>query len=113
MQMNGYRTFAGVKMLREIREQCDLAGVSVDDYGHRTRGSDYVCIGVASKVTRKDGTPIVLASVANAGGYVMFNTFNGTFFGHTHEGVSFHSSTDQYEHEDWFKQLLAFFYREA
>lgn len=104
------KTFAGTKPLAVIKQQCEAAGVAVDDYGFRKVGNDHICLGIASR-KRPDGTPFVLAT-APIGAYVMFNTFNGRFFGVTDKGVHFSSSSTEHEAEPWFQALLSFFYVE-
>ena len=121
------KKFAGTKPLIQIKQQCAAAGVAFDDYGFRTAGHDYIAIGVEDKTEmRVDGSPLVRTATSNVGGWVMFNTFNGTFYGETPKatnwqkvneprvppGVEFSSSGTEFEAEPWFQALLSFFYVE-
>lgn len=107
------KKFAGTKPLAEIKTQCRAAGVAFDDYNFRTTGADHVCLGAAQiDMTRPDGTAFVNASDNSPHGWVMFNTFNGRFFGSTPEGVRFNSDLTLHDDEPWFQQLLSFFYVE-
>lgn len=90
------RTFKGNKSLTHIESQCKQAGIHFNDYLLRTGTSDYVVI-----TTIKDD---------NYSGQVLYNTFNGTFFGTTPDGTQFDSRSTEHEHEPWFQQLLEFFY---
>lgn len=105
------KKFAGIKPLFVIKRQCKDAGVAFDDYNYRTSGADYVCLGIAHGF-RSDGSPYVPTESLDGVGYVMYNTFNGTFFGRTPKGVRFSSSSTAHEREPWFQQLLSFFYAE-
>jgi hypothetical protein len=107
------KKFAGTKGLLDIKRQCKAAGVAYDDYRFRKVGADYVCLGVATG-TRPDRSPFVLAGADGnpRGGFVMFNTFNGTFYGMTDKGVEFDSGSTKHEREPWFQALLSFFYIE-
>jgi hypothetical protein len=84
-----FKTFAGNRPLKEIRAMCKAQGVQLIDSQWK-RGSDYV-------------------TLRSPGAYVMFNTFNGTFFGKTPANVEF-SSDDRRDGEPWFDALLNFFY---
>lgn len=98
------RKFAGVKPLLTIQEQCLHAGIDfVDDLWRA--GDD--CVGIWTKT--KDMSL----------GYVIFNTFNGRFFGKTPEGdpyepqgTTFSSENAIHEGEAWYQDLLNFFYME-
>jgi hypothetical protein len=108
------KKFAGKKPLETIRQQCKLQGVHFNDFLFRTQRSDYVVL------TSKKGN--------NDSGQVLYNTFNGTFFGTTpakrdwHHplvnkfcppaGVEFDSNSTEHENEPWFQALLSFFYVE-
>lgn len=105
------KKFAGNKLLGVIKSQCEVAGVAFDDFNFRAKGADYVCLGIAHGY-RPDGSPYVPSDSIGGVGYVMYNTFNGTFFGRTPEGVRFSSSSTAHESEAWFQQLLSFFYVE-
>ena len=104
------KKFAGTKPLSVIKQQCKAAGVADDDYGYRKRGHNHICLGQPIG-KRPDGSPLVGAFPGNRA-YVMFSTFNGTFFGNTDKGVAFDSSSTKHEHEPWFQMLLSFFYVE-
>lgn len=105
------KKFAGNKPIFTIKAQCKAAGVAYDDYNFRVKGADYACLGIAHGV-RPDGSPYVPGDSVDGVGYVMYNTFNGTFFGRTPEGVRFSSSSTHFEAEPWFQALLSFFYVE-
>jgi hypothetical protein len=107
------KKFAGNKPLHVIKAQCKAAGLAFDDYNRRKFGRDYIAIGGwdATRGVRPDGSPLVDATLP---GTVMFNTFNGRFFGTTDRGIEFSSDSDSDEHEGepWMRALLAFFYVE-
>lgn len=108
------KTFAGNKSLKVIRLQCEAAGVAVDDYNYRKLGYDHVCLGMRTG-RRPDGSPMVRAdwhATMLPHGFVMFNTVNGRFWGHTDRGVACCSSSTEHEREPWFQALLSFFYVE-
>jgi hypothetical protein len=105
------KTFAGNKTLIIIKQQCAAAGVAVDDYNFRKHGHDFIGLGIAASKTRPDGSPVV-PDLAKPSGYVLFNTFNGRFFGKTDKGVPFSSDSAEHEAEPWFQALLSFFYVE-
>lgn len=108
------KKFAGNRSLKEIRLLCEAAGVAVDDYNFRKLGYDHVCLGVATG-QRPDRSPLVRADWHASTvpyGYVMFNTVNGLFWGHTDQGIAFDSSSTKHERERWFQALLSFFYVE-
>lgn len=92
------KRFAATKSLNLIRQQCEEAGIYLDDHLYRRNGSDYVVI----TTVRGD----------NDSGQVLFNTFNGTFFGTTPDNIPFDSTTTEHENEPWFQALLSFFYVE-
>ena len=123
------KKFAGTKPLIQIKLQCVAAGVAFDDYGFRKSGHDYIALGVEDKTEmRADGSPLVRTATSKVGGWVMFNTFNGTFYGETPKkrdwhhplvskfcpppGVEFNSRSTEFEAEPWFQALLSFFYVE-
>lgn len=87
------KQFAGFKTLDVIKVQCQAAGIRFDDSRYRQHGDDHVLI-------------------AGGGAHVLYNTFNGKFFGITPNGVEFDSSSTQHEHAPWFQALLSFFYVE-
>lgn len=88
------KTFVGNKPLNVIKQQCDRAGLSFNDHMFRTQGWDTIRIDCPS------------------GAHVIYNTFNGKFFGKTDKGVEFDSSSTKHESKLWFQALLAFFYQE-
>jgi len=98
------KKFAGLKPLLMIQEQCLAAGIDfVDDLWRQ--GDD--CISIWTKAKDKSL------------GYVIYNTFNGCFFGKTPEGepygpqgLCFNSDNSTFEEEPWFQALLSFFYTE-
>lgn len=108
------KTFKSTKPFAVIKQQCNAAGIQIDDFNYRKRGADYVCIGVEDPLmTRPDGTSLVVAEwngTTRPNAFVMFNRINGVFWGTTDKGVSFHSSEVKLEQEQWFKDLLNFFY---
>lgn len=121
------KKFAGTKPLIQIKQQCAAAGVAFDDFNFRTKGADYVALGVADLLAaRPDTSPFVRVGAETLHGWVMFNTFNGTFYGTTPRaknwqrvgeprvpaGVEFDSGSTTHEHEPWFQALLSFFYVE-
>lgn len=101
------KTFTGNRKLVDIIANAKAQGVAVDDYNFRLRGADHIAFGNASG-KRPDGSPLVSCGVV--GPFVLYNTFNGKFFGRTDKGVDFDSSSTVHEREPWFQQLLEFFY---
>lgn len=94
------KKFSGHKSSKVIKAQCKALGLHFSDILYK-QGSDYVTI------TSIGGD--------NYSGQVLFNTANGSFFGTAPErapwnGVSFDSNETTHEREEWFQQLLAFFY---
>lgn len=91
------KKFAGNKALDVIKAQCASLGLDYNDTLHRA-GHDY----------------IVITSVKgdNYSGQVLYNTFNGKFFGTTPDGTQFDSNETEHEREEWFQALLSFFYIE-
>lgn len=87
-----YAKFAGNKPLGVIRAQCKQQGVQFDD-SHWKHGSDFV-------------------TLRSPGACVMFNTFNGRFFGRTPDGIEF-DGADKRDGTPWFDALLRFFYVES
>lgn len=88
------KKFAGIKTLKVIKAQCKAARITFDDYLYRKKGNDHV-------------------RVIGGGATVLFNSFNGRFFGTTDKGVTFNSDSTEHESEPWFQALLAFFYIET
>lgn len=82
--------FAGTKPLATIKAQCKAAGVEFDDHLYRERGDDHIAL-------------------RSPGAIVLFNSFNGRFFGNAPDGTRF-SSDDRRDGEPWFDALPRFFY---
>lgn len=87
------KKFAGNKTLDQLRAQCAALGLELDTRLYDTEGYDHFV-------------------VRGGGGKVFYNTFNGRFFGTTDSGVQFSSDETEHEAENWFQQLLSFFYVE-
>jgi len=87
------KMFNGARKLGDIIAAAQTQGVPIDARKWH-EGSAYIVFG-----TRPFG-------------YVMFNTFNGNFFGETPLGVAFNSKDTAYENKPWFQALLSFFYEE-
>lgn len=92
------KKFAGSKSLEVIKSQCAAIGLDYNDALHRM-GNDHIVI------TTIKGD--------NDSGQVLYNTFNGKFFGTTPDGVQFDSDETTFENEEWFQELLSFFYVSA
>jgi hypothetical protein len=111
------KTFKGIKPFAVIKQQCDAAGIQIDDYNYRKRFTDYVRIGVEHpSLTRPDGTSLVIGEWSSGtqwNAFVTLNQASGLFWGITDKGVSFHCSDIKFEQEQWFKDLLSFFYEEG
>jgi len=88
------KMFSGNKPLLVIARQCVQAGLSFNDELYRKRGWDTIRIDCPS------------------GAHVIYNTFNGNFFGKTDRGVVFDSKSTKHENKPWFQALLSFFYEE-
>lgn len=93
MTDSGFKKFKGNKPLATIREQCKAQGVSVDDSLLSQGQSDYIVL-------------------TGGGARVLYNTFNGGFFGTTPNGTKFSADSNEHEACEWFQQLMAFFYLE-
>jgi len=85
------KTFKGNRSLKEVLTQCKAQGLTIEDRGFK-KGADYI-------------------GIRGGGAFVLWNTFNGTFFGNTPDGVEFTSSSTKHESEPWFQGLLNFFYK--
>jgi hypothetical protein len=87
--------FDGVKTLEQIRAQVDQSGgaVRLNSNLHDKKGHDHVLL-------------------EGGGARVLFNTFNGRFFGTTDKGVEFNSDSAEWDSEPWMQALLQFFYIE-
>lgn len=105
------KTFARIKTVEEIKQQCEAQGVTFDDFGHRTQGRDHIAVG-APRDRHEDGTPWVETRDGHGKGWVLYNVYTGAFFGATPKGESFTSSSVEHEKCKWFKALLSFFYVE-
>lgn len=104
------KTFARIKTVAEIKQQCKDQGVTFDDFGHR-QGRDHIAVGV-ERGLHEDGTPWVESRDGQEKGWVLYNVHTGAFFGATPEGESFTSSSVEHENCEWFQALLSFFYVE-
>lgn len=87
------KMFAGNKPLDVIKQQCKDQGIVFDDERWRVYGDDYV-------------------RISGGGCWVLYNTFNGSFFGETPDGTDFSNDSDEHEDQPWFQALLSFFYVE-
>ncbi len=95
------KTFHRHRDIDEIRLLCRDLGIPLNDRLYRTAGWDTVVVGCHAHQMREPGAA-----------YVIYNTFNGTFFGKTAKGEEFDSSSTTHEDEPWFQQLLELFYVE-
>lgn len=86
------KKFERHRSVPEIRELCERDGVTLQDQRFML-GSDFV---------RLEG----------GGAWVMYNTFNGQFWGETPDGVKFGSQKTTHDSEPWFQALLSFLYVE-
>jgi hypothetical protein len=95
------KRFARHKTHDEIKRQCAEQGVPFNDHGWRKRGDDHIVIGLPSR------------------GHVLYNTFNGRFFGRTPGmpqvpewpvATDFDSDDTKLDGQPWFDALLLFFY---
>jgi hypothetical protein len=84
------KKFKGNKTREQVKAQCDALGLVFDARGYEN-GSDY---------TRIEG----------GGGWVLWASWNGKFFGVTDKGIVFDSDSDTHDGLPWFDALLAFFY---
>ncbi len=92
------KKFTAYKDLDTIEAQCKAAGIQYDARMMDEHGSDYIVVRT-------------LADDSHSG-EVLYNMFNGNFFGTTPDGIQFDSMNDMHEDEPWFQQLLSFFYVE-
>jgi hypothetical protein len=84
------------KTYDEIRTQCEAQGVPLNARKYLNDGWDTIMVGDP------------------AGGHVIYNTFNGRFFGWTPVPTEeFNSDQDLWDHCPWFVALLNFFYHPA
>lgn len=84
-------TFSRIRTLDEIKQICAAQGVPIDHSGH-DRGDDHIVVG------------------SKTGGYALYNTFNGRFFGKTDAGQDFASDDASFDDAPWYQALLNFFY---
>lgn len=87
------KTFSRHKTYEEIRQQCALQRLEFNDRLFKTAGWDTI-------------------AVYGGGATVVYNTFNGRFFGSTPTGVEFNSDDPQFDKKPWMQALLRFFYVE-
>jgi hypothetical protein len=87
------KKFARHKTLGEIRSQCMLQRLELNDRLYETEGYDTV-------------------KITGGGAWVIYNTFNGRFFGATPKGIEFTSDSPQHDSKPWMQALLSFFYVE-
>lgn len=87
------KQFASIKPLEVIQQQCAEQGLVFNDRLYREQGWDTVLI-------------------QGGDAQVVYNTFNGRFFGWTPNGEAFSSDECVHEDEPWFQALLSFFYVE-
>ena len=106
------KKFAGFKSHDEIQHQCENPPqqgmlpeppVPFNDHLYRERGYDTVVVGDIND---------------RRYGHVIYNTFNGRFFGTTPmlegawpPGVDFNSNSAKFDSQPWFAALLEFFYK--
>lgn len=104
------KQFAGHKTLEQIKAQCKAQGVRYDDSKFRT-GSDRVEIGGPVHMLNVTDKPSYFLT-RSCPAWVLYNSFNGNFFGTTDRGIQFDSTSTEHKNEPWFQALLAFFYEE-
>lgn len=78
----------------EVQKLCKKLKVPFDDTLYRERGFDTVLIGSKGR------------------GFVIYNCWNGRFFGTTDRGVRFTSDQSRHDKQPWMVKLLHFFYVE-
>jgi hypothetical protein len=88
------RTFKRHKTYDEIRKQCRMLRLDLNDQKYRVDHWDTIM-------------------VSGGGGHVIYNTFNGRFFGKTDRGVAFTSDETKHDKKPWMQAILNFFYAEA
>lgn len=86
------KVFARHLSYEELKKQCKKLKVPMDDTLYREQGWDTVVVGTVGS------------------GHVIYNTFNGKYFGSTPSGHSFTSSDPA--RAPWARDLLNFFYVE-
>ena len=92
--------FARHKTYKEIKQQCRKQKVPLNDNLYVTKGWDTILVGAKDRVDRN-------------GGWVIYNTFNGRFFGKTPAGKNFNSDETRWDKSEWMQALLNFFYSET
>lgn len=88
------KTFSGVKSVEQIKAQCAEHDLSIDT-SKFDAGNDYVKFDFIHADTSME---------------VMFNGFNGRFFGTTDGGQKFTSNDANLDGTPWFDALLDFVY---
>lgn len=91
------KKFAGNKTVDQVLRQCRRDGVIVPPASMEAylNGSDYL-------------------RLTDPNHWIMWNTFNGTFYGGDtgSHATKFDSTSTKHEAEPWFQALLSFFYAE-
>lgn len=88
------KKFSRHRTHEEIKALCKKQRVPINDDNFQLHGWDSVLIGTKEQ------------------GFVIYNTFNGRFFGKTDRGVDFDSSSPKHDKAAWMQALLNFFYVE-
>lgn len=91
------KTFDKHRSLDELRIETDKRGWKLNDTWYKESGHDHVSF---------------IFSINDINGYVLYNTFNGRFFGSTENGIDFDSDDDQFDNDNWFNELLTVCYVE-
>lgn len=91
------KVFKRVRSPDQIQQTCVERGWKWDSRKHDEEGFDHIRIDFA------------LEAVS---GHLLFNAFNGRFFGELKTGVRFDSNVATHEACDWFQELLKVFYAE-
>jgi hypothetical protein len=87
------RTYLRHKTLDELKAQCAACGVKIF--------SDCFELGM-----RDD----VVVSFPDGGAVVIYKPFTGHFKGIKERGIGFSNHSKRYENEDWYQELMEFFY---
>lgn len=96
------KKFGRHKNIEEIEAQCAAQNLRLDANRWYQNGADTIVIG----------GPIPLGAKGPSNGCVIYNTFNGQFFGCTDKGVDIDSNKPDHDSEPWMQALLQFFYTE-
>lgn len=88
------KQFARHRTHDEIVALCKKHKVPLDDSLYLQRGWDTILVGTKDL------------------GYVIYNTWNGKFFGTTDKGTPFDSCSTRHDRTEWMQKLLHFFYVE-